>query len=199
MSSELAQACEELGSWLAIAGTLIAVQDVAPTARSAVGRPASRPPWNSQVAHALTDAHAGIRDIERDFRLEITGSHRARGGSDKNTVRALKAIAAMEQAVSEESATKAAKALGRWVTALMRLPSVDKAPVWEKIRAGPDGKPPVCPHCATYSLRVDLSRGIIACWFPDCKDGDGRRPVAQLEMSRVNGAPVVIWRDGLVM
>jgi hypothetical protein len=197
VSTELADACGELGSWLAIAETLIAEPDIQPSARSS-GKPTSRPPWNAAVAYAITDAHAGVRDIEHSFRLIIHGRLRDRGGSTANTLAALDAITAMESAVPQGNARQAARHLIKWATSIRQLPAIDDKPRWEKIRAGPDGLPPKCPHCQTFSLRVALESGVIQCWFPGCKDGDGNRPQARLDISRIDSTPVLVWIDGRI-
>ncbi len=196
--SELSEACEDLGAWLAIAETLIAEPDITPTTRSS-GKPTSRPPWNAAVAYAITDAHAGVREIEREFRIEITGRHRwPRGGSDSNTVGAMEAITAMSSVVSRDRAKRAARSLIHWADVIRQLPAVDDKPRWERIRAGPDGLPPTCPHCGTFSLRVAIESGVIQCWFPSCTDSNGNRPAAHLDINRVNGEPVLLWSDGSV-
>jgi len=193
LSDELAAACEELGSWLAIAETLIGEPDIIPSTRSS-GKPSSHPPWNAAVAYAITDAHAGIREIEREFRIEVTGRHRWRGGSDANTTTAMEAITAMSSAVPRALAQRAARSLIHWANQIRMLPAVDDKERWEKIRAGPDGLPPRCPYCKTFSLRVSMTRGLVACWMTGCEDGDGRQPQARMDINRIDGTPVLAWR-----
>jgi len=195
VSDELARACEELGAWLAVAETLIAEPDIIPTART-TGKPGSRPPWNASVAYAITDAHAGLRQLENELRLEVTGRHHwpGRGGSDANTIGSMKAIAAMGTVVSRQQAKEAARRLAHWADQIRQLPAVDDKEKWEKIRAGPDGMPPRCPCCRNFSLRVNMTRGLVSCWTPDCADEDGRRPQARMEINRVDGTPVLVWR-----
>jgi hypothetical protein len=198
MSDGLAAACSELRGWLAIAETLLAARDQQPSVRVA-GQPASRPPWNSAVADALDDARAGIRRLEADMYLEIFGKpRRARGSSDGNTTAAIKAVAAMETAVTRDHAKEAAHALARWAAMIRRLPAVDDLPHWIRIRPGPDGLPPKCPFCGTFSLRLAMESGLVACWMPGCADSDGRRPQAHLDISRITGSPVLVWQDGVV-
>ena len=194
--SDLTQACAELGNWLAVAETLVGVRDQQPSVHVR-GKPGSRPPWNPAVAHALLDARQGIRELERDMRLEVTGSSGpARGGADVNTTGALKAIAAMEQAVTRDRVMDALRALNSWANAIRRLPAIDDLPQWRRLRPGPAGTPPLCPFCSTYSLRVAVESGVVACFFPDCADSDGNRPRARLDVNRLNGEPVLIWSSG---
>jgi hypothetical protein len=211
--TELADACQELAGWLAIAETLAAIPDIQPSARPS-GRPGTRMPGNVAVLHAIMDAHAGIRDLEADFRMRVTGVMRERGGSDGNTTVALEALPNLAGAVDvhhqrdedEQGRRKpcrcvhcdALRQLGHWAMTIQRLPAVDTVPRWIPIRPGPDGLPPVCPWCKTFSLRLSVELGVICCVFPGCKDDDGNRPQAHLDISRVSGQPVLAWKSGLV-
>jgi len=206
VSGELAQACEELGSWLAIAETLTALPDIEPGGRRA-GKPGSRPPGNQAALGVIMDAHAGVRALEAEFRFEVTGTRRPRGGSGANTEVALSALPDLADAVPVQHEAgrpcrcahcEALRQVGRWALAVRQLPAVDDAPRWVKLRAGPDGLPPRCPFCETFSLRLAVESGEIWCWFPGCEDGDGNQPKARVEISRIGGIPVLAWSSGLV-
>jgi hypothetical protein len=198
VTTDLAQACSELGNWIAVAETLVAIPDQQPGVRVS-SKPGSRAPWNPAVATALLDARQGIRDLECEMRTEVTGAPgRPRGGSDGNTRDALKAISAMEQAVSRDHVADALRQLISWANTIRRLPSIDDLPHWRRLRPGPDGMPPRCPFCETFSLRVAVESGVVGCWFPGCTDSEGRRPQARLEISRLNGSGVLVWNDGTV-
>lgn len=193
--SDLARACGDIGYWLAIAETLLAHADQVPSEGGASGFE-SRPPWNPEVANALLDAHAGIRDLESEMRFEVTGRRWRRPDSSPHTGDALQAITAMELAVTRPHHDRAIHMLTRWALAIRRLPAVDEALRWQPLRAAEDGgMPPVCPHCRCYSLRVAIQAGLVACWNPECRDADGRRPEAHLDISRLDGSPVLVWRS----
>lgn len=195
--SDLSDLCDELGHLLAQAEAILGIRDVKPTTRAA-GKPGSKPPWNPEVAGALFNAHAGARQLEADLRIAITGRDYRRSPRSGNTGDVLAAIKAMETAMDHPQAEAAHRKLTRWVTAIRQLPGLDLSPKWERIRPGPDGLPPKCPHCGTFSLRVALSSGVVQCWYPGCTDSDGRRPQARLDLSRINGNPVLVWSDGTV-
>lgn len=211
--TSLAQACQDLAGWLAIAETLAAIPDVAPSARPA-GKPGTRLPGNVAALCAVMDAHAGVRAMEDGWRLQVTGTAQARGGSDANTLAALESIPVLAGAVPEEHQDRydpkgkrlpcrcphceAGKTLTRWALIIQQLPAIDTAPRWIPIRPGPDGLPPKCPWCETFSLRLCVEFGRVQCWFPGCEDDDGRRPSAQLEISRLSGQPVLAWGTGYV-
>lgn len=192
---ELAEACADIGYWLAVAETLLAHADELP-AEGGPGRPGSRPPWNPAVANALMDAHSGIRDLEADMRFEVTGTVRRRSDRAGNTGDVLSGISAMEMAVSRPHHDRAIRLLTRWALAIRQLTAVDRSPRWERIRPAEEGgMPPVCPYCECYSLRVAIQAGLVACWNPACCDPDGKRPEARLDISRLDGSPVLVWRS----
>lgn len=212
MNDDFASLCGELASWLAVAETLAALPDMQPAGRRA-GKPGSKAPGNTAVVNAIMDAHSGVRQMERDFRVRVTGTATVRGGSDGNTSSALGALPALAGAVdvahTDERDAKgkrkpcrcqhcdAVRLLGRWALAIRQLPAVDDAPRWVRLRAGPDGLPPRCPFCKTFSLRLAVESGVIRCWFPEHPDLD-RPPSARVEVSRVKGVPVLVWNTGLV-
>jgi len=211
--SGLAEACQELASWLAIAETLVAVADIQPSARPA-SRPGTRQPGNPAALNAVMDAHEGIRRLEASFRVQVTGTRMARGGSDANTLTALGALPDLASAVpvqhqdvrNDQGRRKpcrcqhcdAAHTLVRWALAIQQLPAVDTVTRWIPIRPGPDGLPPQCPWCQTFSLRLSTEYGQVRCFFPGCTDEDGNRPEARLEISTLSGQPVLAWTSGLV-
>ena len=192
-------------------GVLIADQDVEP----GVGRrpvPDSRLPGNVAVLLAAMDARELVRRLEASLKLAVAGHPgRARGGSDGNTTAALKAIPNLGAALPQERRDEkgrlvwpcqelAARLIERAIRNIGQLPAVDTAVKWTKIHPTPGQTPPACPNCHTFSLRVNLSAGIVICLFPDCEDMDGRRPpTARMDVSRLDGRPVLVWRDGLVM
>jgi hypothetical protein len=201
--SDLARACADLGWWIALAETLLPEPDRQPSERAG-GTPSSCPPWNSAVANALLDAHAGIRDLEAEMRLEVDANSGARAletagrrRSDRsgNTGEVLAAIASKELAVTRQECDRAVRRMARLALAIRRLPAVDEALRWERIRPGPDGLPPVCPYCELYSLRVAVTAGLVACWTPGCTDDTGERPEARLDLSLLDARPVLVWRS----
>lgn len=224
---DLTAACTELASQLGIfkepditndradaglptAGWLVVDQDIQPSIGRS-GATASRTPGNTAALNAQFDAHEMIRRLEAAMRMAVAGhAGRARGGSDSNTLAALKAIqnlgAALPQEVRDTKGRLmwpcqelAARVVERVTSVIGQLPAVDEVPKWTKIRPGPGGLPPRCPNCETYSLRVALASGVVVCVFPDCEDLDGRRPPqARMDISKIDGRPVLVWRDGLV-
>jgi hypothetical protein len=200
--TDLGDACTELGKWITVTEVLLAVPDEQPSADGRRGTlhdaPGSAPPWNPAVADALLAAFFGIRRVENEMRLRIPLKAIRRGGSPGNTRRALEQITAMETAVDEGTAGDALRRLSRWKTAIWQLPAVDEAPRWVRLRRGAGGLPPQCPHCTWFSLRVAQGSGMVACFTPGCRDLEGNQPVGRLDVSLIDGSPVLAWRDGII-
>lgn len=224
---DLTAACDELATQLRIftepevtndradgglvtIGWLVTDQDVEPSVGRS-GVPAARTPGNTAALNAQLDAHEMIRRLEAALRLAVAGhAGRARGGSDGNTLAALKAIKNLGAAIPQEVRDAkgrlvwpcqelAARVVERAASVIGQLPAVDEVPKWSKIRPGPGGLPPKCPNCQTYSLRVALASGVVVCCYPNCEDSDGRKPPqARMDLSKIDGRPVLVWRDGLV-
>jgi hypothetical protein len=217
--SDLADACGELAALLdglgasevrngkACAGlvtvdNLLADADRVPSVRRGLPKPMT--PGNHAVFVAITDAHELIRRLEASLRLAVAGhTGPARGGSHGNTIAALKSIPRLAEAISEHDRRQAARLLTRAAVRIEQLAAVDSAPKWERIRPGPGGLPPRCPRCLTFSLRVSFLSGAVICVYPGtdgqgCKDLDGNPVRGRLDISRIDGSPVLAWRDGTV-
>lgn len=198
--SDLAATCADLAHWIAVAETLLAQADCVP-AESVLATPFSRPPWNQAVASALFDAHAMIRDIAAEMRDEIDRKSASRDRLTErrwsqrsgNTGAVLAVIAASESAVDRPMQRRAQRELGKVALRIRQLPAVDEALRWERLRTATDEMPPACPYCECYSLKVAIVAGLVACFNPSCEDDDGERPTARLDISRLDGTPVLAW------
>lgn len=185
----LAEACASLAAWLPEAAALIAEADADGIAGS--GQPGSRPPWNSAAAAAVMDAHEGVRRLEASLRQAVAGHPGPRrGGSDANTMDALRAIEALGHGVSADAEAEAARIIDRLSRAIRELPAVDEAERAQKITAP-------CPYCQFPMVRVFPRSGRVTCLrIGVCLDSDGRHPVGTMEVG-LAGAQVR-WNDGLV-
>lgn len=171
--------------------------DRQPGSRGLRGTPESRPPWNPAVADAFFTAWSGIRELEAAMRRQVSGTVIRRGGSAGNTDAALDAIAQMETSVPECTARDALRRVSRWTVSIQQLRAVGEATRWVRLRPGPDGLPPQCPHCECFSLRLAEGTGVVSCFTPGCHDLDGRQPTGRLDVSLLNATPVLAWRDGI--
>jgi hypothetical protein len=191
--TSLPEACADLAAWLPAAALLLAEPD-AGGARGG-GKPGSTPPWNAQVANAVFDAKALVRDTEQLFRLIVTGrSGEQRSWSDASTAEALKAIERLAAAVPDYYARRAARDLDGCVTAILRLTPIDEAELPQKWQYA-------CPYCQFAMVRVFPRAGRIAClrgYAGGCTDADGNAPCGQVGRSQLDGSPQIRWQDGLV-
>ncbi len=186
-------------------GLLVVDEDIEPgNGRRTV--PTTRTPGNTQAINAEMDAHELVRRLEASIRLAVAGQlGRRRGGADSSTLAAIRSIERLGSALSPAAREQAARFIERASRTVGQLPAVDEVPKWEKIRVGPGQTPITCPNCHTYSLRVSLSAGVVVCVYPGqdgkgCRDMDGRTPpTARMDLSKIDGRPILVWRDGCVM
>jgi len=150
----LAEARADLQAWLPVAAALITQPDTQPS----IGRtqPGSKPPWNPAVAYVLTDIHAGVREVEQDFRYAVTGTMVTRGGSDGNTAAAIDAICRLAEALDHTRTEQAKRLFDQFTTMICQLPAVD-------LEESPQKRKADCPFCEREMLRVYPRSGRVAC------------------------------------
>ena len=220
---DIRAAGDELLKVLTLAEVLVTRTDHHPGGPAPGGGPAeSGWPGNTQAANVVMDAHAGVRALEREMRVAVSGTIITRGGSDANTAIAVAQIAAMSIAAGDEHRALAMRLIHGWTVAGQRLPAVDEAARWVRIRlvtrcpacraklppppqrCSECGElpplPPACPYCKTYNLRLAEGAYVVACFHPDCPERkDGRRPQARLDLSALPPhEPVLRWQDGII-
>lgn len=156
----------------------------------------SQPPWNSAVAHAYLDLHAYARELEALFRLLADFPARARGGSDPNTKHALKSVLRLAEKISDDKVAEATRALNKWCNKGRMVLGELEPP--RRLPRAPGHKEPRCPYCKKMTLRSQLMAGIVRCINPECRDAEGRRPLAKMEWSEFSADWVLAWQDGTV-
>ncbi|MBA9002026.1 hypothetical protein [Thermomonospora cellulosilytica] len=153
-------------------------------------------PWH-QAGFLLLEIHEGARRLEASLRRDTSGRlGDRRGGSTTNTRDALKSCVRLAEALDDDQVQAAARIVGRWVRAARQLKDIDQADRWEPLPRQPGMLPPACHYCGTYSLRWNRRSGEVRCILPDCRDEDGHRPVARMEIGRYSGQAALVWRDG---
>ena len=189
MTGPLAEARADLETWLPVAAALIAEPDT--DATTVHGKPGSRPPWNAPVAAAILDVHAGVRHLEAGLHAEVTGRpRRPRGGSDGNTLAAIRAISDLAVSASRDSIRHTERLLIRMVTAIRQLPAVDLDERWQRVHGA------ACPYCELPMLRLGERSGRVACLrYGSCYDRNGDHPVGFISRS-VSGEAFIAWADG---
>jgi hypothetical protein len=156
----------------------------------------SQPPWNAPVAHLVTDLHAEARAMEATLRRGLDIPDKRRGPSSENTARALEAVANLAESSRQPLVAECVNWLNRWVgRARVVLGERDQP---QRLPRSPGLPEPRCPYCERMTLRHLASRGEVRCINPECKTGEGRRPVARMEWSVVAVEWVLAWNDGYV-
>lgn len=216
MGDSLDEAARDLAQYLPMLEALLPQQpDTSQPKVTMTASTASSPPWSPGPANVLMSVHWGVRRLEDRLRTADNLPVRPRGGSDANTRRALAAIAVLGSAIPVRHQYRdnprepcrclhcdAIHELTRWANQARRLPGIDELPRWRPIRTTDGSLPPACPYCKTFSLRVAAMSGAVMCFYPGrqgqgCTDADGNRPYGRLDISRLDGTPVVAWNDGL--
>lgn len=164
------------------------------THHKVTGSPA---PWHAEAAAVLFDITEGARRLEASLRRDVSGHLGDRRGSSRtNTRDALRSAARLAEALDDDQVETAARIVARWVTTARQLRDIDTADRWEPLPRQPGTLPPACDYCGTYSLRWNRRSGEVRCVLGDCRDDDGHRPVARMEVGRYTGRASLVWRDG---
>lgn len=155
-------------------------------------------PWNAAAASVLFDITEGARRLEASLRRAVSGSPGLRrGDSDANTRQALRSCVRLAEGLDNpDEVTEVTRIVARWVTAARQLPDIDQADKWEPLPRQPKMLPPNCEYCGLFTLRWNRRTGEVRCFTDECRDGDGYRPVARMEVGRYSGTASLIWRDG---
>ena len=190
MTSDLAEACATIAKLLPTVQALTAEPDTDGTMATAVSEADSCPPWNGPAASAAMDAHAGIRRRELAMRAGAGLPARHRGGSDANTMAALKAMLALGPAAGDAAVADAVRDLDQLARHIEELPAVDTAEPWTQVQDA------ACPYCELKMLWLQRRAGRVTCLrFGGCYDRDGNHPAGLVQQSAF-GEPMVAWNDG---
>jgi hypothetical protein len=194
-----------------VSGRLIGVPDSGLGVWRPENSARSVPPWNQAAADAHHDLAETARRLETSLLNQVEGERPRprRGGSVGNTYAAFRAIGVLCGRIEAGDASRAVSIILRVAAETQRLPAVDKLTRWVRIRPADGHTPPLCPYCRTYSLRRAEGSYTVMCfgWRRNeetgeqepCADSDGNRPKGRLDISRINGEPVLAFGDGLVI
>jgi hypothetical protein len=139
----------------------------------------SQPPWQAQVAMAIMDLHAQVREAEGCLRVSLRLPYRERGGSSGNTRKAMEAVLRLSEGADDGSV----KANTRWIDGWNRKASIAL------------GKTEI-PFCKNRTLRMLPLEGLIKCINPVCKDEKEKKPEARLEY--FEHELVLRWQDDII-
>lgn len=155
----------------------------------------SQPPWAAAVANCILDLHADSRTMEEWLRIAQKLPQRDRGGSTKNTAKALLAVLRLCENANDETVKEYTHQLNKWCFRAQIALGQTEPP--RRIPRLPGEPEPACPWCKNHTLRMLPLDGLIKCMTPRCVDEEGRRPEARMEYSPHVGDFVMVWQDGV--
>lgn len=176
---------------------VIAVKSRQPSENTRHGRiDHSQPPWNAVAAGVILELHAWSRSAEKVSKGALSFPKRERGGSTRNTAKALESLAALSESLLDADVKEHIRWLRPWCRrASIALGDIERPKRLPRSKGSPE---PSCPFCQKMTLRMWPLHGEIKCVKPDCYDENGKKPVARLEYSSYAGDMVLIWMDGVV-
>jgi hypothetical protein len=174
---------------------LIAVRSQRPSERYHGKVDHSQPPWNAQVANVILDLHAKAREMEAWLRASQGLPYRPRGGSEKNTRKALENVSRLAEKAEDITVRGHIRDLEKWIR--NARVALDETEMPKRLPRSPGHPEPICPWCENHTLRMLPLKGQIFCIKPDCKDDEDRKPHARLEYSSHVSDFVIVWQDGL--
>lgn len=199
MYERLLSAVAEAGSLMTRLQPLLSEPDGSGPDTGTIGRhaPESREPWAMQVASAYWDLYFGAGEVARAMR-GAAGLHLPLYNDTQGT-EALDVIRNMAPGAAAWILRGATRKMENLVRRARAIPDLDEVEVWTPLPAPPGRSPLACPYCRTYGLRMLRRKGEVRCFFPDCRDHDGRPTRARMEAGRMTGEERLIFGDGTTM
>jgi hypothetical protein len=193
----LLQALADAEGLLPVLGRLLPEPVSAGPATGTIGRsaPESSEPWHSEAADAYWRIWFGARKLAD--RLCVAGGVRARTWGSASE--AMSMIAKLASTVPPDHLAAARQEAEHWVTAARRIRDIDEVETWTPLPRPPGYPPPACPYCHTLSLRMARGREEVRCFFPECRDFDGRPTRARMELGRFSSSGHLVFGDGTVV
>jgi hypothetical protein len=154
----------------------------------------SSPSWHAQAAYLVLDLSQLSRRLESDLRNRISEHCVPRGTSDHNTILALEALPALAHTLTREGVWDVWQPLEHWCSRARIV--VGEIEPLTLLPRQPGQREPRCPWCRSHTLRYQRYAGTVRCVNPSCADASGHRPIGRIEIGRISGDSLLIWRDG---
>lgn len=199
LAQRLDQALDQIADLLPLLAGMLPHRDTGGPRTGTFGHstPDGSEPWNSAVADVFTSIWFGIPKVVNYMRTSL-GLRRldfAPGGTAGCDV-----IRQLASSVPEVVLDAAMRDCERWVIRARQLPAIDESEPWTSLPTLPQyGHPPLCPYCGTTALRMRKRAAEVACFMPDCTDGDGRPTRARMEPGRMTGEARLVFADGMFL
>lgn len=177
------------------------IESMLPYKEVRLGQPLSRQkltastiPWHGQAAAVFYEFHAEIRRLEVNMRGSVSGLFGSRrGGSDRNTELALKAIVNLAEAVDDQTVAGVLSFFDRWIRRAQAVFSPDLG--LHRIPREPGGPEMRCPYCEYDTLRWQPATGVMVCVNPECHTADGVRPRWFADYELADEQMRFVWRE----
>jgi hypothetical protein len=154
------------------------------------------PSWNAQAAYLVFDLQKLTRAHENRMLFTAAGTMRARGSSNRNTFLSLDALPGLAHAAGPDQVADTLGALSAWLRRARE--ALGEVEPYSRLPRLPGAPEPRCPWCERMTLRQQAHAGIVRCINPACRDGDGNRPFARVEVGRLSLEPMLVWTTGEV-
>lgn len=164
-----------------------------------IGRhaPESSEPWNAEAADAYWRIWFGVRKLANHFQRLCEQPAIPWGAAD--TTAAFTTVRNLASAVPGDDLALARRKVDGWITAARRIRDIDEEDEWTPVPRAPGMPAPLCPYCRTLSLRMAKARETVRCFFPECRDLDGRPTQARMEPGRMTGTGTLVFGDGTIV
>lgn len=184
---------------LPLLGRLLPEPSSGGPATGTIGRhaPESSEPWQSEAANAYWGIYFGSRKLADRLRYAAGLPQREWGAGD--TSKALSLIIGLAGKVDPHSLAEARTVAESWVSQARRIRDIDQVDAWVPVPRVAGSIPPACPYCHTLSLRMSRLREEVRCFFPNCRDLDGRPTRARMERSFLADGGQLVFGDGTVV
>jgi hypothetical protein len=196
-ASRLRQALAEIEALMPVLSALLPETGGQGPQTGVIGRhaPESSEPWQSEAATAYWTIHAGLRFMANSLRIERGLREQVWRGQDDATAHVIKRIRNLIPGASDDLIAESLRDVERWITAAKSIADIDETERWVPVPRARGAKPPKCPYCKTFSLRMARRRGEVRCFFPGCTDSDDRPTRARMEHGAATGDGMLVFGD----
>lgn len=161
--------------------------------------PGGSEPWQAEAADAFWRIHGGIRALANELRAGRGLSPIVWRGHDDATDRVFRLVANFVPGAPDDVVSDALARVEGWVESAQQITDIDEVERWVPVPRLPGGRPPACPFCETFGLRMTRRGGRVRCFFPQCVDSEGRPTRARMELGVMTGEGVLVFTDGTTM
>lgn len=159
-----------------------ALEVMLPYKEASRGQPISRQkltastiPWHGTAAGLIHEYYAEVRRLEVNLKASVTGIRGVRrGGSDGNTLMALRSISNLSVSVDDQTLLGVLGYFTGWANKAEAVFNPDLG--LHRIPRQPGESDLRCPWCEYQTMRWQPATGIIVCVNPECLNDEGVRP-----------------------